>query len=245
MNGVHVSSISGKVVAITGASSGIGAASARALTAAGARVVLGARRADRLQRLAGELGGGVETVQCDVRDPKGGERLVSAAIDRFGRLDALVANAGAGMYGGILDGTDEELAAMMETNYPGTVWSVRAAVRRWIADQIAGDIVIISSVAGLRGDANEAVYAGTKFAQLGFAGALDRELRAKGIRVSSILPASVDTEFALGKGRTEGDAAASGWLRAEDVAACVRTVLEQPRTIRTTMWAIWPMTEDS
>lgn len=241
-----MSSLAGKVVVITGASSGIGAASARTLAAAGAKVALGARRADRLDSLVNDIGkDNALAVQMDVRSPADSERLFDAAAERFGSVDVLVANAGGGMYGSILDGTDEEVANMMETNFPGTVWAVRSAARRLLDRHHGGDIVIISSVAGLRGDGNEAVYAGTKFAQLGLAGGLDRELRAEGIRVSSILPASVDTEFALGKGRTEGDPAASGWLRPEDVAHCVRTVLEQPRQVRTTMWAIWPMTEDS
>ncbi len=238
--------LEGRVVIITGGSSGIGAASARTLVSAGAKVVLGARRVDRLKSLVGELGEqNAAAVQMDVRNPADADRLMVTAIDRFGTVNALVANAGRGMYGGILDGTDEELANMMDTNFPGTIWSVRAFVRRLAATNSGGDIVIISSVAGLRGDDNEAVYAGTKFAQLGFAGSLDRELRAKGIRVSSILPASVNTEFALGNGRDEGDPAAAGWLRPEDVAHCVRTVLEQPKEVRTTMWAIWPMTEGS
>jgi len=241
-----LSTLEGKVFVVTGASSGIGAASARALAAAGARVVLGARREDRLSSLVVELGSDIAlAVHMDVRTPADSERIVAAAVDRFGPLQGVVANAGAGMYGSILDGTDEQLASMMETNYAGTVWTVRAAARRLLAQGAGGDIVIISSVAGLRGDANEAVYAGTKFAQFGLAGALDRELRSKGIRVSSILPASVDTEFALGNGRVKGDPATSGWLRPDDVAHCVRTVLEQPQSVRTTMWAIWPMTEDS
>lgn len=241
-----MSSLKGKVVVITGASSGIGAASARVLVSAGAKVVLGARRANLLEKLVEELGeSNALAIQMDVRLPADAERLVDAAIDRFGAVDALVAAAGGGMYGSILDGTDEELAAMMEANFSGTVWAIRAITRRFLANDVSGDIVIISSVAGLRGDANEAVYAGTKSAQLGLAGSLDRELRASGIRVSSILPASVDTEFALGKGRVVGDPAAQGWLRPEDVAHCVRTVLEQPSEVRTTMWAIWPMSEDS
>lgn len=240
-----MSNLKEKVVVITGASSGIGAASARTLVSAGAKVVLGAQRVERLTALVKELGDqNALAVPMNVRNPADAERLIEAA-DHFGPINALVAAAGVGMYGNILDGTDEELANMIDTNFAGTVWSIRAAVRRFLKNGAGGDIVIISSVAGLRGDANEAVYAGTKFAQLGLAGSLDRELRAANIRVSSILPASVDTEFALGKGRTEGDPAASGWLRPEDVAHCVRTVLEQPREIRTSMWAVWPMTEES
>ena len=238
-------SIAGKVALITGASSGIGAATARTLVDGGARVVLGARRGDRLAELVSQLGEeNAVAVEMDARDREDADRLLSAA-SAFGPVDILVAAAGGGIYGSILDGTDDEIATMMDANYAGTVWPVRAFVRDLSAREASGDIVLISSVAGLRGDANEAVYAGTKAAQLGLAGALDRELRSKGIRVCSILPASVDTEFALGQGRVEGDPAAAGWLAADDVAFCVRTVLEQRPEVRTTLWAIWPMTEDS
>ncbi len=120
--------LQGKTVAITGASSGIGAASARALAAEGAFVVLGARRRDRLEQLAVDFGDRVEVVEMDVRDPEASRRLVSRSIDRFGRLDALVANAGIGAYGGIMDLTDDQLATMMDTNVAGTVWPIRAAV---------------------------------------------------------------------------------------------------------------------
>ena len=129
-------------------------------------------------------------------------RLVREAIDRFGRLDSLVANAGIGMYGGILDNTDEALASMLDTNVGGTVWPIRAAVPEMLKAG-RGDIVIVASVAGFRGGADEAVYAATKFAQVGLAGSLDRELREKGIRVTTIGPAGTSTEFAIGAGRTE------------------------------------------
>jgi 3-oxoacyl-[acyl-carrier protein] reductase len=239
-------SLTDRVVIVTGASAGIGAATARTLVSAGARVVLGARREQRLTSIVDELGEDkAVAVQVDVREPSDAQRLVKAALDQFGRVDALVANAGIGMYGGILDGTDDEVRAIMDTNYPGTVWPVREVVRHFLDTGVEGDLVIVSSVAGMRGDANEAVYAGTKFAQLGLAGSLDRELREKGIRVSSICPASVDTEFALARGRTPGDPAAASWLRPDDVAECIRVVLEQPRSVRTTLWAIWPMSEDS
>lgn len=98
--------LSGNVVAITGASAGIGEASARALVAEGARVVVGARRIDRLEKLAGELDSEVVAVDMDVRDPDDSAKLIDAAFSSFGRLDALVANAGIGAYGGIMDLTD-------------------------------------------------------------------------------------------------------------------------------------------
>jgi NADP-dependent 3-hydroxy acid dehydrogenase YdfG len=233
------------VVAVTGASSGIGAACAEGLVEAGAKVVLGGRRAERLEKLAGQLGeDNAVTVPMDVRRPDDSRRLVAAAIERYGRLTAFVANAGIGMYGGILDHTDEEYAEMIEANFSGTVWGIRAAVPA-LLDNGGGDIVIIASVAGLRGGGNEAVYAGTKAAQVGLASALDRELRQKGIRVTTICPAAVDTEFAIGKGRTEGDPWLETVLRPEDVAHAVITTIGQPRHVRTTQWTMWAMSESS
>ena len=169
-------SLQDQVIAITGASAGIGRATAVELVGAGARVVLGARRKDRLDALAAEHDGRVIAVEMDVRSPDDAQELVRAGLNAFGRLDALVANAGIGMYGGILDHTDEELTTMLDTNVAGTVWPIRAAVPHFV-EQGRGDIVIVASVAGFRGGADEAVYAATKFAQVGLAGALDRELR--------------------------------------------------------------------
>jgi NADP-dependent 3-hydroxy acid dehydrogenase YdfG len=226
-----------KVVAITGATAGIGAASARALAAEGANVVLGARREERLRELADELGDQVAVVTMDVRDPAAAEELVASAVDRFGRLDALVANAGIGAYGGIMDLTDEQLRVMMDTNIAGTVWPIRAAVPR-LLDVGGGDIVIVASVAGLRGGGDEAVYAATKFAQVGLAGGLDRELREQNIRVSTLCPGGVATEFAMGAGRTPDMPGLDDMLRAEDVAAAVVTVLRQPASMRTLIWSM-------
>jgi NADP-dependent 3-hydroxy acid dehydrogenase YdfG len=239
-------SLDGTVVAITGASAGIGAAAARTLVEAGARVAVSARRADRLDKMVGDLGGDhVVPVAGDVRDPALNEALVSAAVDRWGRLDTMVANAGIGAYGGILDLDDATLTEMVETNYLGTVWSVRSAVRQFRAQGSGGDLIIVSSVAGFRGGADEAVYAGTKHAQVGFAGSLDRELRAEGTRVTLICPAGTSTEFAIGAGRTAGSPDLDAYLRPEDVAHAVRTVLEQPRSVRTTVWQMWSMEQQS
>lgn len=229
--------LTGSVIAITGATAGIGAASARALVAEGAKVVLGARREDRLRDLESDLGGGVEVVTMDVRDPEGSHRLVAAALDRFGRLDAIVVNAGIGAYGGILDLEDQQLIDMIDTNVAGTVWPIRAAVPHFL-DVGAGDIVIVASVAGLRGAGDEAVYAATKFAQVGLAGGLDRELREKGIRVSTLCPGGTATEFAMGAGRTPDMPGLDDMLRPEDVAEAVVTVLRQPRSMRTLVWSM-------
>jgi NADP-dependent 3-hydroxy acid dehydrogenase YdfG len=233
------------VVAITGASSGIGAATARLLVEAGARVAVQARRKERLDELISDLGADkVVAVAGDVRDPAAASALVDAAIETYGRLDSIVVNAGIGMYGGILDLTDEDLQTMMRTNVEGTVWGVRAAIRHFRSAG-KGDVVVVASVAGLRGGADEAVYAATKFAQVGLAGALDREVRADGIRVTAICPAGVETEFAIGAGRTAGDPALANYLRPEDVAFAVTTVLQQPRRLRTTQWHLWSMGQSS
>ena len=230
------------VVAITGASAGIGRATARELAGAGANVVVGARRRERLEALEAEHPGRIVAVEMDVRSPDDNRRLVQTAVERFGRLDTLVANAGIGMYGGILDHSDDELTTMLDTNVAGTVWPIRAAVPE-MRKAGQGDIVIVASVAGFRGGADEAVYAATKFAQVGLAGALDRELREDGIRVTTIGPAGTSTEFAMGAGRTEDMPALKTYLKPEDIAFAIRTVLEQPRRLRTQYWTIWSMAQ--
>lgn len=229
--------LTGKVVVITGATAGIGAATARALAAEGASVVLGARREERLEELSDELGDRAAVVAMDVREPADAARLVATAVERFGRVDALVANAGIGAYGGIMDLTDQQLRDMMDTNVAGTVWPIRAAVPHF-REAGAGDIVIVASVAGLRGAGDEAVYAATKHAQVGLAGALDRELRAENIRVSTICPGGTATEFAMGAGRTPDMPGLDEMLRAEDVAAAIVTVLRQPASMRTLLWSM-------
>ena len=239
-------SLDGTVVAITGASAGIGAATAYGLVEAGARVAVSARREDRLAKIVSELGDdNVVPVVGDVRDPKLNDALVKAAVDKWGRLDTMVANAGIGAYGGIMDLDEASLIEMVETNYLGTVWSVRSAVKQFRAQGDGGDLIIVSSVAGFRGGADEAVYAGTKHAQVGLAGSLDRELRAEGTRVTLICPAGTATEFAIGAGRTEGSPELDEYLRPDDVAHAVRVVLEQPRSVRTTVWQMWSMQQQS
>lgn len=230
------------VTAITGASAGIGEATAKALVAEGGSVVVGARRKDRLAALADDVGARVAVVEMDVREPADSQRLVDQAFETFGRLDSIVVNAGVGMYGGIMDQTDDEIRAMIDTNVAGTIWPIRAAVPRFL-EAGEGDIVIVASVAGLRGEGFEAVYAATKHAQVGLAGGMDRELREKNIRVSTIAPGGVATEFAMGTGRTPDMPGLADMMTAEDIAAAIVTVLRQPRSMRTLLWSMRSMKE--
>ena len=147
------------------------------------------------------------------------------------------------MYGGILDHTDEALTTMLDTNVAGHRLADPRRRARDASRPGQGDIVIVASVAGFRGGADEAVYAATKFAQVGLAGALDRELREHGIRVTTIGPAGTSTEFAMGAGRTEDMPALKTYLKPEDIAFAIRTVLEQPRRLRTQYWTIWSMAQ--
>ena len=237
--------ISGSVVVITGATAGMGAATARELVHMGAKVVLNARNESRLEELVLELGPeNAVFVAGDCADPQIARLIAAEANERFGTIDAIVANAGIGLYGSILDFSDDEVNRMMRTNFEGTVHVIRAGLPTML-EKGEGDVIIVSSVAGFRSGADEAIYAGTKHAQVGLAGGLDRELRQKGVRVALVCPAGTETEFAIGTGRTSGDPALSDYLRPEDVAFQIITILRQPKSVRTHIWTLWSMNQQS
>ena len=212
-----------KTVLITGASAGIGRASALALAEEGANLVLTARRVERLEMLEAEIdlrGGKAISIGGDAREEDTAKRAVQAALDTFGQLDILINNTGAGIYKNIADTSAEDYDLMFDTNVRSTFLFTRHAVPHMIARK-SGTILMISSMAGIYGFAGEAVYCGTKFAQVGMAQALDKELRPHGIKIGLICPGGVKTEFAIGTGRTEEGVAASAMLEAEDVAGAV------------------------
>jgi NADP-dependent 3-hydroxy acid dehydrogenase YdfG len=215
--------LEGKVALITGASAGIGQACARALAGEGARLVLTARRQERLEALRKEaesLGSEAVLAIGDAREEQTAIQTVKAALDTFGRLDILINNTGVGNYKNLVDTSAEEYDSLMDTNVRSTFLFTRHAVPVML-EQKSGTILIISSMAGVYGFGGEAVYCMTKFAQVGFAQALDRELRESGIKVGAICPGGVKTEFAIGKGRTEKGVAESEMLDPEDVAGVV------------------------
>ncbi len=215
--------LSGKVAIITGASAGIGRASVIALAGEGASLVLSARRKDRLEDLASkvrELGGRAVVVVGDARDENCAKQAVATALEEFDSLDILINNVGVGNYKNLVDTSAEEYDEMMDTNMRSTFLFTRHAVPVMI-ERGAGTILVVSSMAGVYGFGGEAVYCATKFAQVGFAQALDNELRPFGIKVGAICPGGVKTEFALGKGRTEKGVTESGMLEPEDVAGVI------------------------
>jgi short-subunit dehydrogenase len=225
--------LSGKTALITGASAGIGWASAVALAGEGANLVLTARRKERLTELESAVqnaGGKTASLVGDAIEEETARQTVDLATKSFGSLDILINNVGVGNYKNIVDTSAEDYDEMMDTNVRSTFLFTRHAVPVMI-EQGSGTILIISSMAGIYGFGGEAVYCATKFAQVGFAQALDKELRPYGIKVGAICPGGVKTEFALGKGRTEQSVAASGMLDPEDVAGVVLMACTQsPRS---------------
>jgi 3-oxoacyl-[acyl-carrier protein] reductase len=215
--------LTGKVALITGASAGIGQACARVLAQEGARLVLTARRQERLDQLkqeAEKVGTEAISVIGDAREESTAIKTVEAAIQAFGRIDILINNTGVGNYKNLIDTSAEEYDDLMDTNVRSTFLFTRHTVPVMLK-QKQGTILMISSMAGIYGFAGEAVYCATKFAQVGFAQALDKELRTQGIKVGVICPGGVKTEFALGRGRTAEGVNQSNMLDAEDVAAAV------------------------
>lgn len=231
-----MTSLEGKVALVTGASRGIGAAVAHSLAAEGVRLALASRSGDDLG-----LDGAVAR-RCDVRRPDDLEALVAGAVERFGGIDILIANAGVGAYGPFLDLPADQLEEMIDVNVKGTLYAVRAALPH-LLESNAADIVTLASEAGRRGLPFEAVYCASKFAQIGFTRALDHELREQGVRCSNVCPGGVATDFAMGRGRTPDMPALAGMMTPEDVAEVVLFVITRPRNHRILESAFRPVAE--
>ena len=237
-----------KVVVITGASSGIGAASTRTLIAAGARVVAFARSADKLRGLQDELGtdrllavAGDVTRQADV------DGLVPAALEKFGRLDAVFANAGSAVPGRIADGDPEAWARGVDLNIMGVLRTLRATVPHLIAQQ-SGQVLLTASIAGRTVWPGEVVYSATKYAVYGIAEGLRKEVSPTGVGVSVISPGYTLNEFwgergldpeAQKRQSEEGTA-----LLSQDIAQAVVFALSQPAHVNVTDMLVLPTRQD-
>jgi short-subunit dehydrogenase len=187
----------GRVVAITGASAGIGRATALRLARDGARLVLCARRTDRLQEVVDEIqraGGEAVAVTADVTREADMTTVVSRAVESYGRLDVMMCNAGFGVYGAVDQIAVSQMERMLAVNYTGTYLAARAALPVF-RQQRSGHVIIVSSIVGKRGVPFMAAYAATKFAQVGLAESMRAELRGTGIHVTVVYPISTRTEF--------------------------------------------------
>lgn len=232
------------VVVITGASSGIGRALAMELHQRRARLVLSARRREKLEELNRTLGGGHVCVRADVSQAADCESLIAKTIESFGRIDTLVCNAGYGMARSVAETSREEFERMFATNVSGTVDCIRAAVpimaRQQLRDGWRGQIMIVSSAAARRGLPFFGVYSATKAAQLSLAEALRVELRPLRIAVSSVHPIGTQTDFFTFAEREGGmKMPPKGWLEVRQKASTVgrkmADAIARPRP------EVWPL----
>lgn len=189
--------IAGKTIVITGASSGMGAAAARHLAERGAAVVLGARRADRIEALAAEIaagGGKVLAVETDVTKREDLRRLVDAAVETYGRIDVLINNAGVMPLSPLERVKVDEWDQMIDVNLKGVLYGIAAALPHMTA-QKSGHIINVASVAGHKIFGGSAVYSATKFAVRALSEGLRQEMAPHNVRVTIISPGAVKTEL--------------------------------------------------
>jgi NADP-dependent 3-hydroxy acid dehydrogenase YdfG len=222
-----------RVVAITGASSGIGLALAKELLGRGFRVTAFARRTDRLETLARDTGSTPDvllTITGDVTNEADVQALVDRTVSHFGRLDVMVCNAGIGYHGSLDDTPPDVCQRLVDVNVHGTIHATRAALpvmRR----QNAGHIIAVSSIVARRGVAGSSVYSATKAAQLAFIESLRAEFIGTPLRASVVFPISTTTEFHEAIARDYGQSVKGHGPKqsAEDVAVAIATCIEHPR----------------
>jgi NADP-dependent 3-hydroxy acid dehydrogenase YdfG len=232
--------LDGKVAAVTGASSGIGEATARALADAGAAVALGARRVDRLEALASgisEGGGRAQAIELDVANEDSANAFIGETQAQLGGLDILVNNAGVMLLGPVVGADTSQWRTMVDVNLLGLLYCTHAALPVMM-EAGRGHIVNISSVAGRSANAGSAVYNLTKFGVGAFSEALRQEISSAGIRTTIIEPGFVDTEL---QGHNEHPAVLEGIkqmreslpevLQAEDIAAGILYAVTQPQRV--------------
>jgi NADP-dependent 3-hydroxy acid dehydrogenase YdfG len=227
-----VDTANGRVLLITGASSGIGRVTAESAVRQGWRVVLAARRLSALHELSEELGGpgAALPVACDVNDWEQQQAAVQAGLDAYGRLDAVLANAGFGAPRGFLESTPEHWRDMVLTNVYGCALTIRAALPHILAAQ--GHVVLTSSTAGRR-VLPGSLYSCTKWAVTAMGEALRQEVAEHGVRVTLIEPGMTDTPFF--------DNAVPDWsLQPADIARAVLYALEQPAHVNVSEMLIRP-----
>jgi ribitol 2-dehydrogenase len=238
-------SLQDQVAVITGASSGIGLAIARVLAAEGAQLVLGARSQSKLDEAAAALGEAAVAVRTDVTDTADVEALIGTAIERHGRIDILIANAGVYAGGDFADADPAELLALIDTNVGGIVRTVHATLTHMIPAG-TGNIVITSSVAGHQVTYWEPVYSASKHAVHALTHGIRRQLIGTGVRIGSVAPGVVlnDLWKVTDAAAVAAGVAAGTGVRSEDVADAVLYMLTRPSHVNIRDLVILPVNQE-
>ncbi len=237
--------LAGKAVIITGASSGIGAAAARALARIGCKVALAARSGEKLEALAKEIGDAAIAVPTDITSAAEVQRLADSTLERFGRIDVLFANAGIYIPGQFADGSQDALAGLIDVNVNGVIRCVHAVLPHMKARR-GGDILVTSSISGHVDIQWEPVYSASKHAVQTLVHTLRRQLAADGIRVGAVAPGMVANELWGIKTQEEVDklVAAHSALRCEDVVEAVIFMLSRPAHVTIRDLVMLPQSQD-
>ncbi|SRR6266508_713690 len=221
--------LAGRVAIVTGASAGIGRATARALADAGMRVAVCARRRDRLERLAAELAGAEIAVHpLDVTDAGAVHAMVDKVAARWGRIDVLVNNAGRGLSATVEDTKADEFRALLELNLLAVATATQS-VLPWMREQGGGHIINVSSIVGRRGVPYRGAYSASKFALGGWSESLRVELSGTGIAVSLVYPIGTATEFHEVEAHRAGRGPTGPIQSSEHVARCILRCVRRPR----------------
>ncbi|TIQ36462.1 MAG: SDR family oxidoreductase [Mesorhizobium sp.] len=238
-------SLSGKVAAITGAASGIGLECARAMLAAGAKVVLVDRAEDKLKTLVAELGDNAFAVVTDLLDPASVDRMMPTILEKTGKLDIFHANAGAYVGGEVASGDPDQWDRMLNLNINAVFRTVHAVLPHMI-EQKSGDIIVTSSVAGLVPVVWEPIYTASKFAVQAFVHTLRRQVLKHGIRVGAVAPGPVVTALLSDwpKAKMEEALAAGSLMEPKEVADAVLFMLTRPRNVTIRDLVILPQSVD-
>ncbi|RWE75859.1 SDR family oxidoreductase [Mesorhizobium sp.] len=237
--------LSGKVAAVTGAASGIGLECARAMLAAGARVVLVDRAEDRLKEVVAELGDGAIPLVVDLTNRASVATMLPGILDRAGQLDIFHANAGAYVGGEILNGDPDAWDRMLNLNINSVFRSVHAVLPHMVGRK-TGDIIITSSIAGLVPVVWEPVYTASKHAIQAFVHTLRRQVAKHGLRVGAVAPGPVVTALISDwpQQKLEDELAAGGLMQPVEVAEAVLFMLTRPRNITIRDLVILPQSND-
>lgn len=233
-------SVENKTIIISGASRGIGRAAALLLAQNGANVIATARSAEELQSLEAESGGKIIGIPGDIASETDVQRVVQAALDRFGRIDVVINNAGYGIFKNVDEITADEWDQMMATNVKGTFLLTKAALPTLKAQQ-SGHVVVVASDVAKRTFAGGSLYTASKYAQEAFMGALRKEVREFGIKVTGVYSGLVDSHF---HAKGHGHETSKNWLKNEDMAESMLFILSRPAHVVIDEFMIHPLEQE-